>query len=114
MFAITETGYRAVTADMALSPGETRVDALPAALLTKIRGEQMKAERSQRLRTTDWTQMDDAPLTAAKKLEWGAYRQLLRDLPSVVGFPNVPWPQPPSNTDGAADGVPGQSEPIQG
>jgi hypothetical protein len=114
MYAITEAGYRAVDEGMPLAPGETRVEELPAALLTRIRADQMKFERSQRLRTTDWTQMDDAPLTTAKKLEWGAYRKLLRDLPSVIGFPNVPWPQPPANTDGAADGVPGQSEPIQG
>jgi hypothetical protein len=112
MFAITDTGYRAVSLDMALAPGETRVEAVPESLLTKIRGEQMKSERSQRLRSTDWTQMDDAPLTAAKRLEWGAYRQLLRDLPGVVGFPNVPWPQPPANTDGTADGIPGQTAPI--
>jgi hypothetical protein len=102
MFAITEAGYRAVTADMALSPGETRVDALPAALLAKIRGEQMKAERSQRLRSTDWTQMADAPLTAPEKLAWGVYRQALRDLPALPGFPDVAWPQQPSLLNGRA------------
>ncbi|WP_093820103.1 tail fiber assembly protein [Stenotrophomonas indicatrix] len=71
-----------------------------------------RVRRNAALRSTDWTQMDDAPLTAAKKLEWGVYRQLLRDLPGVVGFPNVPWPQPPANTDGAADGIPGQTAPT--
>lgn len=114
MFAITDSGFRAVTADMPLAVGETRVTDVPAELLSRIKADQMKIERSQRLRSTDWTQMDDAPLTPAKKLEWGAYRKLLRDLPSVIGFPNVPWPQPPANTDGAADGMPGRSEPIPG
>lgn len=112
MFAITDTCYRAITPEMPLNPGESRVAEVPAAVLTRIKADQMRAERSQRLRSTDWTQMDDAPLTAAKKLEWGAYRQLLRDLPGVVGFPNVPWPQPPANTDGTADGMPGQSDPL--
>lgn len=112
MYAITDRSYRAVTEGMPLVSGETRVEALPVELLTRIRAEQMKSERSQRLRSTDWTQMDDAPLTAAKKLEWGVYRKLLRDLPSVAGFPDIPWPQPPANTDGAADGMPGQSEPV--
>lgn len=112
MFAITAFSYRAITQGMALNPGETVVEEVPASVLSRIRAEQMKSERSQRLRSTDWTQMDDAPLTAAKKLEWGAYRQLLRDLPGVAGFPNVPWPQPPANTDGTADGMPGQSEPL--
>ncbi|MBN5028190.1 phage tail assembly chaperone [Stenotrophomonas maltophilia] len=54
------------------------------------------------LRACDWTQVDDAPLTPARKQEWAVYRQRLRDLPSVIGYPNVPWPQPPSNTEGAA------------
>lgn len=103
MFAITDTGYRAVTADMTLSPGETRVDALPAALLTKIRGEQMKSERSQRLRSTDWTQMADAPLSAVEKLAYSVYRQALRDLPALAGFPDVAWPQPPNLANGTAD-----------
>ncbi|HED4877404.1 TPA: phage tail assembly chaperone [Stenotrophomonas maltophilia] len=114
MYAISDFGYRIVTISMALAPGETRVSIPPEGLLTRVKADQVRNERSQRLRSTDWTQMDDAPLTAAKKLEWGAYRQLLRDLPSVAGFPNVPWPQPPANTDGAADGVPGQSQPIAG
>lgn len=113
-YAISEIGYRAISPGALLAPGESRADVVPVALLTRIKAEQMKTERSQRLRSTDWTQMDDAPLTPAKKLEWGAYRRLLRDLPTVVGFPDVAWPQPPANTDGAADGMPGQSEPIPG
>lgn len=113
-YAITDIGYRAIVPGAQLMAGETRTSTLPAALLTKIKAEQMKTERSQRLRSSDWTQMDDAPLTPAKKLEWSAYRKLLRDLPSVIDFPDVAWPQPPANTDGAADGMPGQSEPIPG
>lgn len=102
MFAITETCCRAVIADMAIAPGETRVDSLPAALLTKIRGKQMKSERSQRLRSTDWTQMADAPLTAPEKLAWGVYRQALRDLPALPGFPDVAWSQQPGLLNGTA------------
>lgn len=105
MFAITDIGYRAVTAEMALAPGETRVEDLPATLLTRIRSEQMKADRSQRLRSTDWTQMADAPLTALEKAAYQTYRQALRDLPSLAGFPNVAWPLPPALSDGAASGA---------
>lgn len=105
MYAITDSSYRAISADMALAPGETRVEVVPVAILTRIRADQMRTERSQRLRSTDWTQMDDAPLTAEKKLEIQAYRQLLRDLPSRPGFPDVPWPQFPGMNDGAASGA---------
>ncbi|WP_425541511.1 tail fiber assembly protein [Stenotrophomonas indicatrix] len=114
MYAITDESYRAVSVGSPLWPGETLVESLPEALLTRVRRDKCRADRDRILRATDWTQMADAPLTPAKKLEWGVYRQLLRDLPGVVGFPNVPWPQPPANTDGAADGMPGASEPIPG
>ncbi len=87
---------------MPLIPGETRVTEIPAALLTKIKGEQMKAERSARLRSTDWTQMADAPLTALEKAAYQTYRQALRDLPSLPGFPDVPWPTLPTIRDGTA------------
>lgn len=99
---------------MPLFAGETVVDEVPPALVEKIRADEAREQRRLALRASDWTQMADAPLTPAKKLEWGVYRQLLRDLPSVIGFPDIPWPQPPANTDAAADGVPGQSEPIPG
>ncbi len=51
------------------------------------------------LQESDWTQVVDSPLTAAKKAEWAAYRQQLRDMPqtfatatkiSDVTVPTVP------------------------
>ncbi|HDS1140078.1 TPA: phage tail assembly chaperone [Stenotrophomonas maltophilia] len=54
------------------------------------------------LRACDWTQVDDAPLTALEKSAYQVYRQALRDLPSVPGFPNVPWPTPPRVKEGTA------------
>lgn len=104
MYAISDSSFRAVEADAPLAHGETRVQSVPPELLWKIDGELMKAERGQRLRATDWTQMADAPLSAAQKSTWALYRQALRDLPSKPGFPDVPWPAPPS-LDGAAGGV---------
>ncbi|HHA2379325.1 TPA: tail fiber assembly protein [Stenotrophomonas maltophilia] len=111
MYAITGASYRAVTADMPIVPGEQRVDLVPASLLTRIRGDQLKAERAQRLRATDWTQMDDAPLTALEKTAYQTYRQALRDLPSVPGFPDVPWPTLPTIRDGAASSGEGAVDP---
>lgn len=102
MYAVTESSYRSVSADMALFPGETRVAEIPVALLTRIKVDQMKAERSHRLRATDWTQMPDAPLTALEKAAYQTYRQALRDLPSLPGFPDVPWPTLPIIRDGTA------------
>ena len=60
----------------------------------------MRRERRMLLAHSDWTQVADAPLTDTVKAEWLAYRNALRDLPSV--FPNITdlsevvWPTPPS------------------
>lgn len=42
----------------------------------------LRDKRNARLKTSDWTQMPDSPLTDSKKQEWATYRQQLRDLPS--------------------------------
>jgi len=103
-FAITSSGYRAITPSMQLATGETRVTEIPAALLTKIKGDQMNIQRNQLLRGCDWTQADDSPLSAPQQTAWAVYRQQLRDLPALPGFPDVPWPLPPT-LGGAAGGV---------
>lgn len=55
--------------------------------------------RNNMLAECDWTQLSDAPLTDAKKIQWQDYRQALRDLPSTqadvssideIVFPNAP------------------------
>lgn len=59
----------------------------------------IRSARTSRLKASDWTQMPDAPLTDAKKLEWRTYRQALRDLPSQyqneTDFANVVFPNSP-------------------
>lgn len=49
---------------------------------------------------SDWTQMPDAPLPAAKKAEWTAYRQALRDMTNeqsgIVDASEVVWPERPA------------------
>jgi len=44
--------------------------------------ESIRNNRMYMLRSCDWTQTEDSPLTDAKKAEWATYRQALRDLPS--------------------------------
>lgn len=46
---------------------------------------------------SDWTQIPNNPLTAAKQVEWANYRQELRDIPEQSGYPlNVVWPVAPT------------------
>lgn len=56
-------------------PRETTVDQL----LTTVR-----AKRDRELAASDWTQMGDSPLSAAKKKLWAEHRAALRDLPNTV------------------------------
>ncbi|WP_340569869.1 tail fiber assembly protein [Stenotrophomonas sp. G106K1] len=102
MYAVTESGYRAITLGMDLNPGEVRADEIPVAVLARVAAEQMRVERSRMLRATDWTQAPDSPLESNAKLAWALYRQELRDLPEKAGFPYCPMPSPPAGLDGAA------------
>lgn len=54
----------------------------------------LRNERNALLRSSDWTQMPDAPVDSAA---WATYRQQLRDLPANTTDPrDVTWPVPPS------------------
>jgi hypothetical protein len=56
----------------------------------------MRYERNEKLAASDWTQVDDAPLTNTQKAAWATYRQALRDITSQPGFPySVNWPTQP-------------------
>lgn len=51
--------------------------------------------REESLKETDWTQMNDSPLSDADKLKYRAYRQALRDLTTHENWPNLnqeDWP----------------------
>jgi hypothetical protein len=54
-----------------------------------------RVERNNRLSSSDWTQVSDAPVDQAA---WAVYRQELRDLPANTEDPNeVVWPKPPTS-----------------
>jgi hypothetical protein len=53
----------------------------------------LREDRNKRLINSDWTQLTD---TNVDKAAWAAYRQSLRDLPSVTtDIDNVVWPTQP-------------------
>jgi hypothetical protein len=56
----------------------------------------LRAKRNQLLAACDWTQLQDAHLSAEKKSAWANYRQALRDLPEEVqDLDAVEWPVSP-------------------
>jgi len=53
----------------------------------------VRASRSDKLKDSDWTQVEDAPVD---KAAWATYRQELRDISAQAGFPwTVVWPTQP-------------------
>ena len=65
-----------------------------------------RAKRIKLLADTDWTQVLDAPIDAATREAYRAYRQALRDIPEQDGFPEtITWPELPSVTKADPDPV---------
>ena len=57
-----------------------------------------RTTRDKLLADTDWTQMNDSPLTNEAKTAWATYRQELRDLSDLDAWPNLAdedWPVEP-------------------
>ena len=58
--------------------------------------ESVRSQRTQLLKDSDWTQLDDTPFDNAKKMAWANYRQALRDIPDQASFPwDIQWPTQP-------------------
>lgn len=53
----------------------------------------MRERRNKLLLATDWTQMNDSPLSAEDREKWKVYRQALRDMPETsINLLNPEWP----------------------
>ena len=57
--------------------------------------EQLKVWKEFVLKTTDWTQLNDAPLTTSEVQEWATFRQEVRDIPEVETTEEGTFPVPP-------------------
>jgi len=58
----------------------------------------VRSERDQLLADTDWTVLQDSPLTDAQTADWVIYRQALRDITGHANFPylqDADWPVKP-------------------
>jgi len=61
-----------------------------------VLGAPVREQRNALLAASDWTQANDSPLAAEKKVEWATYRTALRNLPTSEGWPDVTFPTEPS------------------
>ena len=61
----------------------------------------LRLKRDVLLAESDWTQVNDSPLSDTKKEEWSVYRQALRDLPAnninATSIDDITFPTPPSD-----------------
>lgn len=57
--------------------------------------ESLRTVRNSLLTETDWTQVEDSPLSEEKKTEWKNYRQALRDLTDLDDLTTIVWPSKP-------------------
>jgi len=57
----------------------------------------VRRRRKELLADSDWTQLEDAEMSAEQKTDWREYRRALRRVTTQSGFPeDVQWPEPPS------------------
>jgi hypothetical protein len=55
-----------------------------------------RANRDSLLLSSDWSQTNDAPISAELKAKWATYRQQLREVPDQLSFPyEINWPVKP-------------------
>lgn len=55
----------------------------------------LRTTRNALLMDSDWTQVEDAPLSEEKKTAWKNYRQELRDLTDLASSASIVWPVKP-------------------
>ena len=76
------------------NPANAKEDLDVDDIQSQLKADALRAERNNELLATDWTQLADVSDTIKNK--YTTYRQQLRDLPSVDGFPDVDMPTKPS------------------
>jgi hypothetical protein len=63
---------------------------------TQNQSQFLRMDRNQRLYESDWTQLNNCPLSSQLIEQWNVYRQALRDITSQPGWPwTVTWPTAP-------------------
>ena len=74
------------------------VDRLATETAPQKKAEEHRFTRNTLLSQSDWTQMDDSPLTSEQKTVWATYRTALRNLSDHSNWPNLEdadWPTKP-------------------
>lgn len=72
-------------------------DAQVQAIVAQEALDQLRQYRDKKLAESDWTNVQDSPITGSKLTEWQTYRQSLRDITDTYSnIQEVVWPTKPS------------------
>lgn len=72
-------------------------DAQVQAIVAQEALDQLRRYRDKKLAESDWTNVQDSPVTGSKLTEWQTYRQQLRDITDTYSnIQEVVWPTKPS------------------
>jgi hypothetical protein len=72
-------------------------DAQVQAIVAEEALDQLRQYRDKKLVESDWTNVQDSPITGSKLTEWQTYRQSLRDITDTYSnIQEVVWPTKPS------------------
>ena len=71
-------------------------DAQVQAIVAQEALDQLRQYRDRKLAESDWTNVQDSPITGSKLTEWQTYRQNLRDITDTYSnIQEVVWPTKP-------------------
>ena len=76
-------------------PTQTQLNAAWSAANSANEWGLVREKRALLLNNSDWTQLEDVPLTTEKKESWRTYRQSLRDITTQANPATVSWPTQP-------------------
>lgn len=89
-----DSATHSVLSSVAFVDGQWRQEWKVSKLSVERASANVRARRNGRLADSDWTQLSDAPVSAAP---WASYRQALRDISDQPGFPwEIEWPEEPA------------------
>lgn len=103
---IASTDYDTFILVGAEKPPKEEFEAKLQELLDAQPLKELRQERNRRLAEVDWVFSTDYQMEDGERSVWVAYRQALRDLPSVTEDPTNPlWPTKPSTPTGTTTSV---------
>ena len=81
--------------DGSTAPTVSEIQAVQTVALADAQWIEVRSKRQGELRSTDWTQYSDSPLSDTEKASYVTYRQQLRDITTQADPFNITWPVAP-------------------